>query len=153
VPPPPAPAPAEAGHEVLVGFGRVGGLVGRRLSAAGRRLVVIEAGEDAAAAARAAGLRGFEGNAADPGVLAEADLPAARRVIVAIPETFEAGQVVEQARAARPDIEILARADSEEAVEHLTRLGATLTIMGEREIAHRMLERALGRGPAQGAKT
>ena len=155
VPPPatPAPAPADPGHEVLVGFGRVGGLVGRRLSAAGRKLVVIEAGEDAAAAARALGLRVIEGNAADPEVLAEADLPAARRVIVAIPETFEAGQVVEQSRAARPDIEILARAESEEAVEHLTRLGATLTIMGEREIAHRMLERALGRAAAQGAKT
>ncbi|WP_198372350.1 YbaL family putative K(+) efflux transporter, partial [Roseomonas rosulenta] len=62
VPPPAAPAPAEPGHEVLVGFGRVGGLVGRRLAAAGRKLVVIEAGEDAAAAARAAGLRVIEGN-------------------------------------------------------------------------------------------
>jgi CPA2 family monovalent cation:H+ antiporter-2 len=153
VPPPAAPIPADPGHEVLVGFGRVGGLVGRRLSAAGRKLVVIEAGEDAAAAARALGLRVIEGNAADPEVLAEADLAAARRVIVAIPETFEAGQVVEQARAARPGIEILARADSEEAVEHLNRLGATLTIMGEREIAHRMLERALGRAASQGAKT
>ena len=28
-------------------------------------------------------------------------------------------------------------------VEHLTRLGANLTVMGEREIAHRMIERAL----------
>jgi len=145
---PPAPVvsvTAESGHEVLIGYGRVGGLVGRRLSAAGRRLVVIEAGEDAAEAARRDGARVIPGNAADPEVLAEADLAAARRLFVAIPEAFEAGQVVEQARAARPDIEILARADSEEAVEHLTRLGATLTVMGEREIAHRMLERALGR--------
>jgi CPA2 family monovalent cation:H+ antiporter-2 len=149
--PPPAAAPAEAGHEVLVGYGRVGALVGRRLRAAGRKVVVIEAGEDAAAAARADGARVIEGNAADPEVLAEADLAGARRVFVAIPEAFEAGQVVEQVRAARPGLEILARADSEEAVEHLTRLGATLTVVGEREIAHRMLERALARGAARPA--
>ncbi|HWT07703.1 MAG TPA: NAD-binding protein, partial [Roseomonas sp.] len=96
------------------------------------------------------GARVITGNAADPDVLAEADLAGARRVFVAIPEAFEAGQVVEQARAAKPDVEILARADSEEAVEHLTRLGATLTVMGEREIAHRMLERALGRQATAG---
>ena len=150
VPPPPAPTPAPAGHEVVVGYGRVGGLVGKRLAAAGRRVVVIESGEEAAEAARTDGARVIAGNAADPDVLAEADLAGARRVFVAIPEAFEAGQVVEQARAAKPDVEILARADSDEAVEHLTKLGATLTVMGEREIAHRMLERALGRQAAAG---
>jgi CPA2 family monovalent cation:H+ antiporter-2 len=149
-PPPPAPA-AEPGHEVLVGYGRVGGLIGRRLAAAGRRVVVIETSEDAVAAARRDGARAILGNAADPEVLAEAGLAAARRIFVAIPEAFEAGQVVEQARAARPDLEILARADSEAAVEHLARLGATLTVMGEREIAHRMLERALGRAAHRAA--
>ncbi len=155
--PVPAPAPVPDGHEILVGYGRVGALVGRRLLAAGRRVVVIEAGEDTAEAARADGARVVIGNAADPQVLAEADLAAARRLFVAIPETFEAGQVVEQARAARPTLEILARADSDEAVAHLTGLGATLTVMGEREMAHRMLERALGRAAhraetPQGAK-
>jgi CPA2 family monovalent cation:H+ antiporter-2 len=144
VPPPPAPAPVATGHEIVVGYGRVGGLVGKRLAAAGRSVVVIEAGEEAAEAARADGARVVPGNAADPDVLAEADIAGASRIFVAIPETFEAGQVVEQAHAAKPGIEILARADSNEAVEHLTRLGATLTVMGEREIAHRMLERALG---------
>ncbi|MEO3472317.1 YbaL family putative K(+) efflux transporter [Roseomonas sp. CAU 1739] len=152
VPPPPTAAVAvEAGHEVVVGYGRVGGLVGKRLAAAGRSVVVIEAGEEAVAAARRDGARVITGNAADPEVLAEADIANARRVFVAIPEAFEAGQVVEQARAAKAGVEILARADSDEAMEHLTRLGATLTVMGEREIAHRMLERALGRPGARPA--
>jgi CPA2 family monovalent cation:H+ antiporter-2 len=151
VPPPPAPAPVETGHEIIVGYGRVGGLVGKRLAAAGRTVVVIEAGEDAAERARTDGARVIPGNAADPTVLAEADIAAARRLFVAIPEVFEAGQVVEQAHAAKPGLEILARADSDEAVEHLTKLGATLTVMGEREIAHRMLERALGRAGARPA--
>jgi CPA2 family monovalent cation:H+ antiporter-2 len=76
------------------------------------------------------------------GVLAAANLPAARRLFVTVAEAFEAGQVVQQARAANPGIEIIARAHSDAEVEHLTRLGADLIVMGEREIAHRMLERA-----------
>jgi CPA2 family monovalent cation:H+ antiporter-2 len=83
------------------------------------------------------------GNAASPEVLAAANLPAARRLFVTIPETFEAGQVVQQGRAANPALEIVARAHTDDEVEYLTRLGADLTVMGEREIAHRMIERGL----------
>jgi CPA2 family monovalent cation:H+ antiporter-2 len=72
-------------------------------------------------------------------ILAAANVAHARRIYVAIPETFEAGQIVEQARAANPGIEILARASSDAAVEHLTRLGADLVVMGEREVANSMI--------------
>ena len=81
------------------------------------------------------------GNAADPDVIASADLAGARRLFVTIPEPFEAGQVVDQARKANPALDILARAHSDAAVEHLTELGASLVISGEREIAERMLDR------------
>jgi CPA2 family monovalent cation:H+ antiporter-2 len=60
---------------------------------------------------------------------------------------FEAGQVVEQARAANPRLEIMARAHSDEAVAHLESHGANTTVLGEREIALRMLEKA-GAQPA-----
>ena len=130
-------------EDVLVGYGRVGSYLGAELLKAGRRPLVIEIDEQAVAAARGDGIEPVVGNAADPEVLASLDLRAARRLFVTIPEAFEAGQVVEQARAAQPQLEIIARAHSQEAVEHLTRLGATLTIMGEREIAKRMLEHAL----------
>ena len=73
--------------------------------------------EDGAAAAEAARRGGADevvaGNAADPEVLRAANLAAARRLVVAIPEAFEAGQVVEQARAANPALRIVARAHSE----------------------------------------
>jgi CPA2 family monovalent cation:H+ antiporter-2 len=79
------------------------------------------------------------GNAADPAVLRAANLPAARRLVVAIPEAFEAGQVVEQARATNPALRILARAHSDDVAAHLTALGADLIVVGEREIARRIL--------------
>jgi monovalent cation:H+ antiporter-2, CPA2 family len=142
-PTPVAPVPARpAGHDVVIGYGRVGSLIGAALVREGGRLIVIEAGEDSLERARRDGADTFIGNAADPEVLAVADLAAARRLFVTIPEPFEAGQVVEQARALNPMLDILARAHSDAAVEHLAGLGASLVVSGEREIAERMIERA-----------
>ncbi|MBN9085950.1 MAG: Kef family K(+) transporter [Reyranella sp.] len=137
------PTPAQQPrHDVLIGYGRVGSLVGAALRRSGAQLVVIEANEDGIEKARLDGAEVFTGNAADPEVLAQANLPEARRLFVTIPEPFEAGQVVEQARKINPLLEILARAHSDAAVEHLDRLGANLVVLGEREIAERMLEHA-----------
>ncbi|MDB5415736.1 MAG: sodium:proton antiporter [Rubritepida sp.] len=129
-------------HDVLVGYGRVGSLLGRRLLSEGRPVLVLEEREAAVAAARKDGAEVVVGNAADPEVLAAANLPAARHLFVTIPEAFEAGQVIQQARAAHPDLSIVARAHRDAEVDHLTRLGADLTVMGEREIAQRMIEHA-----------
>jgi CPA2 family monovalent cation:H+ antiporter-2 len=130
---------------VLVGYGRVGALVGAELKASGGRpLLVFEDGAAAAEAARRDGAEVVAGNAADPEVLRAANLGAARRLVVAIPEAFEAGQVVEQARAANPALRIVARAHSEGAAAHLSRLGADLIVSGEREIARRILEDVQG---------
>ncbi|GAA0581506.1 YbaL family putative K(+) efflux transporter [Craurococcus roseus] len=151
---PAAPAEAEelavttlADHDVVVGYGRVGSLVGAGLVGAGRPVLVVEDHDDEAAAARRDGAEVVGGNAADPRVLAAANLPAARRMFVTIPEAFEAGQVVEQARAANPALVIVAKAQSRDAAEHLRALGATLIVLGEREIARRMLERGLEADP------
>lgn len=156
-PPPTAPeAPPEpeapavttlTDHDVLVGYGRVGSLIGPGLLAAGRPLLVITDDDAGVQAARTAGAEVVVGNAADPEVLSAANLPAARRLFCTLPEVFEAGQVVEQARAANSRLEIMARAHSDEAVAHLESHGATTTVLGEREIALRMLEKA-GAQPA-----
>ena len=73
-------------------------------------------------------------------MLRAANLAGAKYIIIAIPEAFEAGQVVQQARAANPRNQIIARAHSDAEVEHLNSLGADTVIMGEREIAHGMIE-------------
>ena len=138
-----SPVTALRNHDVIVGYGRVGSLLGRRLAGAGRQLVVFDETETMTQAAQRDGAEVVMGNAADPEVLAAANLPAARRLFVTIPQAFEAGQVVQQARAANPALEIVARAHTDDEVDHLTRLGADLTVMGEREIAHRMIERGL----------
>lgn len=135
-------------HLVLVGFGRVGSVVGDELEREGLAFLVIEDRHELVDKMRARGIETIHGNGAAPKVIAAANLPAARGLLVAIPDAFEAGQIVEQGRAANPAIEIVARAHSDEEVRYLERCGADLIIMGELEIARRMAERALGRQTA-----
>ena len=129
------------GHDIVVGYGRVGSLVGAGLRGDGARMIVVEASDAGVARARGDGAEVFTGNAAEPAIIAALNLAGARRLYVTIPEVFEAGQIVQQARAANPKLDILARAHSRATVEHFEKLGANLIVLGETEIAHRMLER------------
>ena len=131
-----------SGHAVLVGYGRVGGMIGPTLRERGWRLLVVEDATDAVEQLQAAAIPVLHGNAADERVLAAANLGAARLLLVAIPNAFEAGQIVEQARAANPALDIVARAHFDAEVDHLLQHGANAVIMGEREIARSMLEHA-----------
>ncbi len=136
------PATSLEDHAILVGYGRVGSLVAEGLLTRGWKVLVIEAGDTAVQSLRERGAEVVVGNAADPAVLKSVNLAAARLLLVAIPDAFEAGQIVEQARAGSPGIEIIARAHFDEAVTHLTGHGASAVVMGEREIARAMLELA-----------
>jgi CPA2 family monovalent cation:H+ antiporter-2 len=129
-----------AEHTILVGYGRVGSLVGAALKADGGPFLVIEDADKAVTRIRDSDVEVIVGNAASPDVLAAANLAGARRLVVAIPNAFEAGQVVGQARTASKTIEIIARAHSDAEVDYLSELGANTVIMGEREIARGMIE-------------
>jgi CPA2 family monovalent cation:H+ antiporter-2 len=131
---------------VLIGYGRVGRLVGEALASAHRPFVVIEDKQDLVEQLRSQGIEAILGNAAAPDVLKAANIAHAASLVVAIPNGFEAGQIAEQARAANPTLEIIARAHSDAEVEHLRHYGVDLAIMGEREIARGMIGRLL---PAQ----
>jgi len=126
------------GHVVLVGHGRVGSFISAALPA-GTPLLVIEDDPDRAGALKSAGREAIAGNAAHPEVIRAANLPAARCLLVAIPDAFEGGQVVAQARELNPALPIIARAHSEVEIDHLKKHGATRVIMGEHEIAKAMI--------------
>ena len=133
----PIPVTGLTDHVVLVGHGRVGSVVTPGL--ANTPLLVIEDDADAAEKIKATGTEVIAGNACDPEVIAAANLAHARCLLVAVPDAFEGGQIVEQARRINPALRILARSHSEEESAHLLRHGATLAIMGEQEIAKAML--------------
>ena len=129
-------------HAVLVGFGRVGQLVGEALMRDGWPLLVIEDATDIVERLRAQSIEVLSGNAAENRVLMAANLKDAKLLVVAIPNGFEAGQIVEQARAANPQLDIVARAHFDAEVEYLAKFGANVVVMGEREIARAMTDYA-----------
>jgi CPA2 family monovalent cation:H+ antiporter-2 len=126
-------------HVVLIGHGRVGSAISKVLREKGVAVFVIEDDDEAVSGLKRSGIEALSGNAADPTILAAANLGAARCLFVAIPEAFEGGQVVEQARVINPKLPIIARAHSEAEITHLTKHGANLVVMGEHEIAKAMI--------------
>jgi CPA2 family monovalent cation:H+ antiporter-2 len=135
---------------VIVGYGRVGRVIAEGLQRDGNSFLVIEEREEEADRLRKSAIEVIQGNGVNAEVLNAANLIAARWLFVAIPDGFEAGQVVEQARKISADLPIVARAHSDAEVEHLRAHGASFAIMGEREIGLGMLEYAYGR-PAKTA--
>ncbi|AMS39213.1 YbaL family putative K(+) efflux transporter [Aminobacter aminovorans] len=138
-------------HTILIGYGRVGSLVGQSLKDAGLPFLVIEDSDKTIAKLMADGVETVAGNAVKGEVFGAANAAGARRLILAIPNAFEAGQIVLKAKAANPGMLIIARAHSDAEVEHLTGLGADKVIMGEREIARGIVEQVLegsGKPPA-----
>jgi Kef-type K+ transport systems, predicted NAD-binding component len=129
----------QQGHIVLVGYGQVGRIVAAGIKEDGGGLVLIEDSDHDVAAARAAGFEVVFGNAAQAEVLKLANLPAARALLVAISNGFEAGSVCESGRRLNPDISIIARAYSEEEESFLRGLGASTVIRGEQEIGRGIL--------------
>ena len=127
------------GHIVLIGHGRVGSFISQALGRGKDPLFVIEDDKEEVAALKKRGIAALAGNAADPEIIAAANLSAARCLLVAIPDGFEGGQVVRQARAINPALPIIARAHSEEEIDHLKRHGADIVVMSEHEIAKSML--------------
>src|SRR5260221_4988742 len=92
------PATSLSGHAVLVGYGRVGSLVGEMLQAKGQPLLVIEERQEVVDRLRARGIEAISGNAGQPGLLEAANIAAARWLISAIPNPFENGNLVEHGR-------------------------------------------------------
>ncbi|MES0199997.1 YbaL family putative K(+) efflux transporter [Mesorhizobium sp. M0011] len=143
----PPPKTALTGHAILIGYGRVGGLVGSALKDAAMPFLVIEDADKTLAKLKADSIETVAGNAANAEVFAAANPEGASRLILAIPNAFEAGQIVLRARTANPGINVIARAHSDAEVEHLKGLGADTVIMGEREIARGIVEEVLGPKP------
>ncbi|SCW34416.1 monovalent cation:H+ antiporter-2, CPA2 family [Rhizobium mongolense subsp. loessense] len=130
-----------SGHAILVGYGRVGSIVGQNLKSSSTPFLVIEDSEKRIEELAAQGVETVLGNAGAREVLDLANLPGARSLVIAIPNAFEACRVAEYGRSVNPSILIVARAHSDAEVDELKQYGADTVIMGEREIAMGMVDR------------
>ncbi|HEY5783056.1 MAG TPA: YbaL family putative K(+) efflux transporter [Lysobacter sp.] len=139
-------------HVILVGYGRVGSVLGRLLTEHGVPLVVIEEEDDRVDRARAAGIPTVRGHAADERALKEAVPERAHTAMLAIPNALEAGEIIAKLRQVNPSLTIVARAHSDTEVRHLLEHGADATVMAERELAHSLAEMVLATPPYRGSR-
>ncbi|HZF42640.1 MAG TPA: cation:proton antiporter [Sphingomonadaceae bacterium] len=120
-----APVAAAEGAVVIVGFGRVGRMVATLLDAHGRAWSAVETDPDAAAAARSEGFAVSFGDAARMETLDRMNLNAAGALVLTMDDPVLGARLTRRARAAFPDLTIIARArDSRHAAE-LYRAGAS----------------------------
>jgi CPA2 family monovalent cation:H+ antiporter-2 len=143
---PTAAAPhGPAGHVVLAGYGRVGRRIGQALVERGLPVVVIEQNRDLVEKLRAQGVQAIAGDASDAVELAQAGIGRARMLVIAIPDAFQARQMIEAARTLNPAVDTVVRTHSEEEAELLRRENAGKVFMGEHELAVGMTRHVLER--------
>jgi CPA2 family monovalent cation:H+ antiporter-2 len=138
---PTAQTAALRGHAVIVGFGRVGSVVGHALEAQGLRFAVIERNQRIVADLRE--VVAIQGDASAKGVLDLAAIEHARLVIIASPDGFQARRVLELARERNPRIGVVIRTHSSDELAYLIRQGVDRAVMGELELALEMTDYAL----------
>lgn len=122
-------------HVVIVGYGRVGSLIGEALKAHNQPFVVIEDNRRRIETLRKRDILAVYGDATAAGVLDAANIHRAHLLVIAAPKGFQTQRIIELARQANPQIRTAIRTHSASDVAHFEQQGVDIAIMGERELA------------------
>jgi cell volume regulation protein A len=141
-------------HAVLLGHGRVGGILAAMLRRADKPFVVIEQDGLIVERLRRQGALALAGSADAPAMLDRAGIARARMLLVTTASVIATQAAIEYAQAVNQDIDVIARVHLAEQRARLERLPRTRTVLGEEELAYAMARLALGDFgvPAEDAK-
>jgi CPA2 family monovalent cation:H+ antiporter-2 len=137
------PASGLSDHIVIAGAGRVGRGIAEALRHMDLPFVLIESVDRHVRQARQAGLPVIFGDASQAVVLEAARLSRARALLVTVPAFPDVRGIVAGARRVKPDIPVIARAESSDAVRELYSLGIQEVTSPEFEAAIEMTRQAL----------
>lgn len=126
-------------HVVIVGYGRVGRVIAPELERSQVPYLIVEQNREYVQELRQQALPAIYGDAAVPGVLEHTHLDRARLLVVATPDALLARQIVELARTVNPTIDTVVRTHSDESKRSFEQMDVGLAVMGERELALRMV--------------
>lgn len=132
-------------HVILVGYGRVGSVIGETLRRRTIAYTVVDQNGDLVETLQKKGVPIIYGDATRPGVLRQAHVERARLLVVATPDPYKARAVIERAQADNPGIEAVARSHSEAERAYLEHHGFSLALIGEHELALGLAHHALMR--------
>lgn len=122
------PTPSDSPRIILVGYGRVGRIVGDILNKQGKPFIGIDVDPEAVARARKAGVNVVYGDATQRAFLRKCGLGDAPAVVVTMHDAAAAEHVVAAARAERADLPVIVRARDADHAARLFTLGATEVI-------------------------
>lgn len=122
---------------IVVGHGRVGKYIRRYLQESNFDLVIIDDNRERVKDLRRRGFHALAADAGEEEVLKSAAINKAIAIVIAVPDSFEAGRIISAARNVRPDIQIVARAHNDEEIETLED-SVDLVVSGAQEIGRRM---------------
>jgi monovalent cation:H+ antiporter-2, CPA2 family len=122
---PETPPESEESRVIIVGYGRVGGLVGDMLERHGIPFIALDSDLRLASRARTEGKPVYYGDASRPEYLRRCGLETARAVVVTMDSSAANEKVVEATRRLRPDVTLVARARDADHARALYQLGVT----------------------------
>jgi CPA2 family monovalent cation:H+ antiporter-2 len=125
--------PVDRRRCILVGYGPVGRTVHRIVTGYDADVTVIELNLDTVRKLRADGEKAIYGDVLRPGTLEEAGIATAGSLILSV-EIEDAAELIRQARAANPELRVLARCAHLRDAPALRKAGATV-VAGEAEVA------------------
>ncbi|EJD6368203.1 Kef family K(+) transporter [Providencia rettgeri] len=126
------------GHAIIVGYGRVGGMLADKLR---RKEIPVVVVEDTRARFEELAENGFSailGNGANKDIISLARIECAKTLLLTIPNGYEAGEIVATAKEMNPNITVIVRAHYDDEVSFIKERGADHIIIGEHEIAKSM---------------
>ena len=130
-------------HVVVAGAGRVGRTVADALTRMNLPFVLVDSDDRRVHQVRDAGQPVIYGDATQPVVLAAAGISHARAILVTVPAFADVRNIVAAVRQMHPDLPVIARADSSDAVRDLYSLGIQEVTSPEFEAAIEMTRQAL----------
>ncbi|MCK9996981.1 MAG: cation:proton antiporter, partial [Candidatus Krumholzibacteria bacterium] len=130
-------------HVVIAGAGRMGQAVARVLGRSGLPFVLVELDQHRLEFCRDAGVALIFGDATHPLVLEAAGLGKARLLLITTPDPVTTLAVVRHSRRLRPDLHVVARAESDQMLEELRELAVHEVVQPQMEAGLEITRQAL----------
>jgi CPA2 family monovalent cation:H+ antiporter-2 len=138
-----APPEDDSNRVIIVGYGRVGALIGEMLDVHRIRYIAVDADPNLTARERSAGKPVYYGDASREEFLRRCGLETARALVITLDKPAANEEVVAAARRLRPDITIIARARDADHARTLYQLGVSDAVPETIEASLQLSEAAL----------
>lgn len=138
-----APQHQDDGAVIIVGFGRVGRLIGEMLKAHDQAFIALDADPAIVAAGRKDGFDVFYGDAGRAEMLLRCGVQTTRALVVTMDSPGKVDEVVRVARGLREDLILIARARDDQHAARLYALGVTDAVPETTEASLQLAENTL----------